>query len=332
MEVEKRNHTDFLLKITRLHDITVNTYTHKSLNISKGIIRSKELSLCTIEEIKSELSKQGVTEGKRMSIKKEGKIIEANTYIMTFDQPKIYMIKIGYVMERVEQFIPNLLRCYNCQKYGHHEDYCRGRHVCRKCGQQDPDHHSDKCDYPYKCANCGCDHLVYARSYESWRLEREILGIKHKNNIPYNEARKMVVGSKAATYPQAVQRNKTQYNNHERMMKKLIQLEPGDWESYIQEVRASLDTNSATEAPTTSGDLAAEKVKSPIQTQPFKFHRANACKIIKEAKKKSWQNYLSKFNISSNIKRVRLMIRKIAVKKTTKPTKTHLCVKPENNR
>ena len=34
----------------------------------------------------------------------------------------------------------------------------------------------------------------------------------------------------------------------------------------------------------------------------FKFHRANARKIIKEAKKKSWQNYVSKLNTSSNIK------------------------------
>ena len=73
------------------------------------------------------MKKQGVTEVKRVTIKKEGKLIETNTYIMTFDQPKIpKRIKVGYTMERVEQFIPNPLRCYNCQKYGHHEDNCRG--------------------------------------------------------------------------------------------------------------------------------------------------------------------------------------------------------------
>ena len=32
-------------------------------------------------------------------------------------------------MERVEKFIPNPLRCYNCQKYGHHEDNYRCQHV-----------------------------------------------------------------------------------------------------------------------------------------------------------------------------------------------------------
>ena len=74
------------------------------------------------------MKKQGVTEVKRVTIKKEGKLIETYTYIMTFDQPKIpEKIKVGYTMERVEQFISNPLHCYNCKKYGHHEDNCRGR-------------------------------------------------------------------------------------------------------------------------------------------------------------------------------------------------------------
>ena len=113
IEVDKRKNADFLLKMTKFHTVNVKTYPHKSLNISKGVVRSKELSLCTIDEIKKEMKKQGVTEVKRVTIKKEGKLIETNTYIMTFDQPKIpERIKVGYTMERVEQFIPNPLRCY----------------------------------------------------------------------------------------------------------------------------------------------------------------------------------------------------------------------------
>ena len=50
--------------MTRFHNITVKTYSQKSLNIIKGVVRIKELSLCTIEEIKSEMRKQGVTEVK----------------------------------------------------------------------------------------------------------------------------------------------------------------------------------------------------------------------------------------------------------------------------
>ena len=60
----------------------------------------------------------------------------------------------------------------------------------------------------------------------------------------------MIVGSKTTTYSQAVQHNKTQYN-YKRIVKKLIQLEPSDWEGYISEIRASLDTNKISETPTT---------------------------------------------------------------------------------
>ena len=70
IEVDKRKRADFLLKMTKFHTINVKTYHHKSLNISKGVVKSKELSLCTIDEIKKEMKKQGVTEVKRVTIKK----------------------------------------------------------------------------------------------------------------------------------------------------------------------------------------------------------------------------------------------------------------------
>ena len=89
VEVEKRKHADFLLKMTMFNNIAVKTYPHKSLNTSKGLVRSKELSLCTLEEIKKELKRQDVIDVKRVCIKKEGKTIETNTYIMTFNTPKI---------------------------------------------------------------------------------------------------------------------------------------------------------------------------------------------------------------------------------------------------
>ena len=113
-------------------------------------------------------------------------------------------------MERVEQYIPQPLA--KCQKYGHHEDNCRGREVCGKCSQQNPDHNINDCQFPCKCANCGGHYPVYARSCESWRQEKEVLTLKHRNNIPYYEACKLVVGSKTTTYSQAVQPNKSPYN------------------------------------------------------------------------------------------------------------------------
>ena len=159
------------------------------------------------------MKKQGIIDVRWISIKKEGKTIETNTYVMTFNKSKIpTKIKVGYTMERVEQFVPNPMRCYKCQKYGHHEDACRGREVCRKCGKKDPDHHMNECEFPNKCTNYGSDHPVYTRSCKSWRREKEILTMKYKNNIPYYEAWKMVVESNTITYSQAVQQGKNMIN------------------------------------------------------------------------------------------------------------------------
>ena len=77
--------------------------------------------------------------------KKKVKTIKTNTYVMTFNASKIpAKLKVGYTMERVKQFVPYPLRSYKFQKYRHHEDACRGREVCGKCGQKDPVHHMNE--------------------------------------------------------------------------------------------------------------------------------------------------------------------------------------------
>ena len=69
MEVEKKKHADFLLKMKTFHNKKMIAYPHQNLNTSKGVVRSQELSLCPLEEIKKELKSQGVTDVKRVSIK-----------------------------------------------------------------------------------------------------------------------------------------------------------------------------------------------------------------------------------------------------------------------
>ena len=138
---KKKKHADFLLKMKMFHNLKVKAYPHKTLNKSKGVVRSLELSLCFIEEIEKELKNQGVLEAKRITPRRNNQSIKTNTYILTLDKPKILKeIKIGYTIAKVEPYIPNPLRCYRCQKYGHHEEMCRGKTTCGKCGQKDPDH------------------------------------------------------------------------------------------------------------------------------------------------------------------------------------------------
>ena len=92
------------------HNLKIKTYPHKTLNSSKGVIRNKGLSQCSREEILVKLKNQSVTDIKRITIKKENQTMQTNTYILTFNSPTTPKeIKIGYINEKIEQYIPNPL-------------------------------------------------------------------------------------------------------------------------------------------------------------------------------------------------------------------------------
>ena len=102
-------------------------------------------------------------------------------------------MKIFYRIIPVELYIPNPLRCFNCQKFGHHESNCPvdPGSVCEKCRTGNHDHHTSQCQNPIKCTNCGKDHLPKSNQCEIWKKEKEIIKIKVTKNITYPEARKI---------------------------------------------------------------------------------------------------------------------------------------------
>ena len=86
-------------------------YLHEKLNTSKGVIWSRELALAIEEEIASPLGKQGITNIRKISIRKGDQRMQTNTYFLTFNQPRTpNEVKIGYCLERVEQYVPAPLR------------------------------------------------------------------------------------------------------------------------------------------------------------------------------------------------------------------------------
>ena len=125
IEVDKKTYADNLLKMKTFAGLKIKAFPHISLNSSKGVVRSSELSLCTLDEIKTYLKPQGVSDVKRISIKRNDEIINTNTYIFTFNKSQLPKeIKVGYSLIKINPYIPNPLRCYNCQKFGHHETKC----------------------------------------------------------------------------------------------------------------------------------------------------------------------------------------------------------------
>ena len=188
-----KSYADNLLKMKLFANLKINAFAHNSLNSSKGVVRSSELSLCTLEEIKNYLQNQGVSEVKRISIKRGDEIINTNTYIFTFNlsiAPK--ELKLGYNFLKVSPYVSNPLRCYNCQKFGHHESKCLKPPVCKKCGESGSDHVELTCTNQITRTNCKENHPSDSRDCMVWKREREVNQVKYTNNISFPEARKIV--------------------------------------------------------------------------------------------------------------------------------------------
>ena len=144
---------------------------------------------------------------------------------MAFNTPKIpEKIKVAYTIERVKQYVLYPLRCYKCQKYGHHKINCWGQKCMGNMVNKDLITTLMSVNFPLNVPTVVVTQMVYARSCDTWRREKEILAIKHRSNLPY-ETQKIVIGFKTTAYSQAVQWGKTLHNKYEQVVKTLIQLE-----------------------------------------------------------------------------------------------------------
>ena len=174
VEVNKKPYADTPLKIKSFGSLKIKAFAHLSLNTSKGVVCSYELSVCTLDELKSHLANQGVTDIKRISIKRNEEIINTNTYILTFNKSSLPKeLKVGYNLIKVSLYIPNPLRCYKCQKFGYHETKCLKSPVRKKCGESGSDHIELSCNNPMKCANCQGNHPTYYRDCLVWKKEKK---------------------------------------------------------------------------------------------------------------------------------------------------------------
>ena len=194
IETHRKSISDKLLKLTHFSSLKVKVTPHQSLNSSKGVIRCPDLSGVPEEEIKTELASQEVSAVRRISFSKDGNRIPTNTIVLTFSNPTLpKTIRVGYLVVKVNVYIPNPLRCFDCQKFGHHETKCKSPIMrCGKCGVDADFHNEQSCTGPLKCVNCDGPHESRSRDCPEWKKEKEILKIKYTNNISFPEVRKFV--------------------------------------------------------------------------------------------------------------------------------------------
>ncbi|GBL84190.1 hypothetical protein AVEN_23751-1, partial [Araneus ventricosus] len=186
-----------IVKLKSLSTIPVQVCPHPTLNSSKGVISCGELLNVPIEEITEKLQSQGVSHVRRITVRRDGQLLNTKHLILTFSSSKLpEHIKAGYIRLSVRVYIPNPLRCFQCQRFGHSKSSCRGTLTCARCAEVG--HDSTTCTAKEKCINCKGDHTSFSRDCFAWKQEKEIISTKIKLQISYAEARK-IVKSKSPT-------------------------------------------------------------------------------------------------------------------------------------
>ncbi|GBN65622.1 hypothetical protein AVEN_213066-1, partial [Araneus ventricosus] len=191
IEVATRKQAQQIVQLKSLDTIPVNVTAHATLNFSKGVISCGELLNVPMEEICKGFQSQGITRVHRIKIKRDGHLIDTKHLILTFHSPKIpESVTAGYIKLTVRPYIPNPLRCFKCQRFGHSKDSCRGTLTCARCAEAG--HDSSDCKASEKCVNCKGSHTSFSRLCSAWKFEKEVIAEKVKKDISFLAARKIV--------------------------------------------------------------------------------------------------------------------------------------------
>ena len=210
VEVDRRGQADNLVHTKKIVDIPVRVTPHRSLNSKKGVIRCPDIKHCTDNEILEELASQHVTSIYRIEVTREGIKQPTGTFIVTFNSPTLpSSLKVGYLQVKVDLYIPNPMRCFKCQRYGHYKTSCSRSEACMKCGKDD--HSDEHCQGAAHCVNCEGNHPANAKTCPKWIEEKQIQRIKVTGNMTYSKAREMyqLQDARVKSYAGAVTTNKT---------------------------------------------------------------------------------------------------------------------------
>ena len=187
MKTKNKNQTEKFLKVQQFAGETCEVIRDQQLNTTKRTIHAYDLIDLTEDEIVRWLEEFGVVGARRFTTKKNGKVENTPTILLTFNKPTCpTKLQLDYVTYHVHQYIPNPLMCYQCGRFGHPEVRCQNAKTCLQCGKGT---HDGEC--VRWCINCKkTGHSCLSRECEVWVKEKEICRIKTDQELSYFQARK----------------------------------------------------------------------------------------------------------------------------------------------
>ena len=192
VRTQSRSQTKALLKVTSFCEKPVTVSLHSSRNSTKGTIFAPEMRFMTEAEILDGLKCEGVSHVRRLTSFKDGQRRDTSLLVLTFETTSLPdTLLAGYIRYDVRVFVPNPLRCFQCQRFGHASKFCKQTARCSKCGEAP--HDNAPCSAPTKCLSCESrDHATNSTQCPVWKKEKEICSVKVTTGVSYQQARRTV--------------------------------------------------------------------------------------------------------------------------------------------
>ena len=209
VRTQTRTQTKALLKCSSFCEKPVTVSLHPSRNSTKGTIFAPEMRFMSEVEILEGLKVEGVSHVRRLTTFRDGQRRDTSLLVLTFETTNLPdTVLAGYIRYSVRVFVPNPLRCFNCQKFGHSSKFCKQAARCPKCGEAP--HEGSPCSAPVKCLSCDAsDHTTNSTQCPVWKREKEICSVKVTSGVSYQQARRTVENSSSdptkKTYAKAAQ-------------------------------------------------------------------------------------------------------------------------------
>ncbi|GFU09377.1 uncharacterized protein TNCV_143591 [Trichonephila clavipes] len=135
LEVSSSNQATALIKLQKLAHLELTVAPHTNINFSRGVISPADF-LNVSTEIKENMKAQKVCDVRRITIRRDGQVLNTKHLILTFSTPDLHRpLKWPTSDAQFDRTSQIPLRCFQCQRYGHSKNVCRGQPTCPRCGK-----------------------------------------------------------------------------------------------------------------------------------------------------------------------------------------------------
>ncbi|GFW06934.1 uncharacterized protein TNCV_1539131 [Trichonephila clavipes] len=111
LEVSSSNQATALIKLQKLAHLDVTTVApHSTLNFSRGVISPADFLNVSTEEIKENMKAQKVCDVRRITIRRDGQVLNTKHLILTFSTPDLpQTVKMAYIHAQFDR--TSQIRC-----------------------------------------------------------------------------------------------------------------------------------------------------------------------------------------------------------------------------